>query len=102
MGHAIRFDDETNDHLSYLTARQRATIFDAVERQLRHEPTVETRNRKRMHADKPGFIAPWELRVGNLRVYYDVEDGPPATVVITAVGLKVRNRVRIGGQEYEA
>jgi mRNA-degrading endonuclease RelE of RelBE toxin-antitoxin system len=102
VAYAIRFDDETDDQLSYLTARQRATIFDAVERQLSHEPTVETRNRKRMQMDKPGFIASWELRVGNLRVYYDVEDGPPATVLITAVGVKVRSRVRIGGQEYEA
>jgi hypothetical protein len=59
VAYAIRFDDETDDHLSYLPARQRTTIFLAVERQLRHEPSVETRNRKPMHADKPGFIAPW-------------------------------------------
>jgi hypothetical protein len=82
--------------------RQRATIFDAVERQLRHEPTFETRNRKHMHADKPGCVAPWELRIGDLRVYDDVANGPSPTVVITAVGVKIRNRVRIGGQEYEA
>ena len=101
MRHAIRFDEGTNDHLASLTARQRAAIFDAIERQLLHEPTVETRNRKRMHPDKPGFVAPWELRVGDLRVYYDVETGPPPAVVIVAVGLKVSHRIRIGGEEYE-
>ena len=99
--HAVRFDDETNDHFARLTARQRSTVFDAIRRQLLHEPRVETRNRKRMHEGKPGFIAPWELRVGELRVYHDVENGPPPTVVIEAVGMKVRNIVRIGDREYE-
>lgn len=101
MAYAIRFDDETDDHFARLTARQRATVFDAIERQLLHQPAIETRNRKRMQADKPGFVAPWELRVGDLRVYYDVDDGPPATVVVVAVGVKTRNRVRIGEQEHE-
>jgi hypothetical protein len=31
------------------------------------EPTLVTRNRKPMDPDKRAFIAPWELRVGNLR-----------------------------------
>jgi hypothetical protein len=29
---------------------------------------AESRNRKPMNAGQPGLIAPWELRVGNLRV----------------------------------
>jgi hypothetical protein len=44
-----------------LTARQRATVFDAVERQLADEPSKETRNRKPL---KPNPVAPWELQVG--------------------------------------
>lgn len=81
-----------------LTARQRTTVFDAIDRQLTHQPLVETRNRKPM---RPNPIAPWELRVGNLRVYYDVKETPEAQVLVVAVGKKLRNRVIIGGQEVE-
>ena len=45
---------------------------------------------------RPNPIAPWELRIGNLRVYYDAEEVPERVVFIRAVGIKERNRVRIG------
>jgi len=45
---------------------------------------------------RPNPLAPWELRIGKLRVYYDVEEIPEAVVYIRAVGVKERNRVRIG------
>ena len=69
-------------------------ILGMVDRQLAHQPTVETRNRKLM---RPNPVAPWELRIGNLRVYYDVEEESESVVFIRAVGVKTRNRVRIGG-----
>ncbi len=50
---------------------------------------------------RPNLLAPWELRIGNLRVYYDVEDQPEPVVRIRAVGIKKRNRVRIGKEEIE-
>jgi len=59
---------------------------------------VETRNRKPM---RPNPLAPWELRIGVLRVYYDVEDTPQPKVSIRAVGMKERNRVRIAGETIE-
>jgi len=68
-------------------------VLDSVEEQLEHQPTVETRNRKPM---RPNPVAPWELRIGDLRVYYDVRDEPERIVYIRAVGIKERNRVRIG------
>jgi mRNA-degrading endonuclease RelE of RelBE toxin-antitoxin system len=46
-------------------------------------------------------IATWELRIGNLRIYYDVEEGEQPTVNILAIGIKRRERVWIGRQEYE-
>ena len=81
-----------------LTARQRETVLDAVERQLANEPLTETRNRKPL---RPNPVAPWELRVGTLRVFYDVSEGPPPTVRVLAVGVKDRNVVRIGGEEMQ-
>ena len=103
MSHTIRFDDETHSHFVRLTARQRSAVLAAIDEQLSHEPALETRNRKPMQADKPGFIAPWELRVaGNLREYYDVQDGPAPIVLVIAIGVKTRSRVRIGDREVEA
>lgn len=96
MAYAIEYSPETEAHFRVLTTRQRATIFDSVERQLEHQPTIETRNRKPM---RPNPIAPWELRIGTLRVYYDVVEEPSQTVLIRAVGIKIRDRVRIGGEE---
>src|SRR5262249_9091645 len=79
------------------TARQRSTVFDRVDEQLIHEPTRETRNRKEM---LPNDIASWELRIGDMRVYYNVlEDSQ--TVLVAAVGMKHGNRVFIGGIEKQ-
>ena len=50
---------------------------------------------------RPNLLATWELRIRNLRVYYVVEAGPEPVVLIRAVGVKIRNRVRIGNEEIE-
>ena len=50
---------------------------------------------------RPNPLAPRELRIGNLRVYYDVEEEPEAVVHIRAVGIKERNQVRIGKEVIE-
>jgi mRNA-degrading endonuclease RelE of RelBE toxin-antitoxin system len=98
LPYEIEYSPETVDHLRALTARQRSIVLDTVDKQLKHQPTVETRNRKPM---RPNPLAPWELRIGNLRVYYDVENDPEPTVFIRAVGIKERNQVRIGGEVIE-
>jgi mRNA-degrading endonuclease RelE of RelBE toxin-antitoxin system len=100
--YSIRFSDQVHGHLRHLTTRQRALVFDAIERQLTHEPTTRTRHRKRMHEGRDGFVAPWELRIGDLRVYYDVELGAEGVVVIQAVGIKIRNRLFIEGREIKS
>ena len=56
-----------------------------------------TRNRKRM---RPNPLASHRLRIGDLRVYYDVEE-TARVVTIRAVGIKVRNRVLVAGKEIE-
>jgi len=69
-----------------------------VPRQLGHQPTLPTRNRKPLEANP---IAPWELRIGDLRVYFEAVEEPERVVKIVAVGRKVRERVVIGGVEVE-
>lgn len=50
---------------------------------------------------RPNPMAPWELRIGKLRVYYDVQEEPEKIVTILAIGIKERNRVQIGGEEVD-
>jgi mRNA-degrading endonuclease RelE of RelBE toxin-antitoxin system len=94
----IEYSPEAEIHLRFLLARQQAIVLDTVDEQLMYQPQVETRNRKLM---RPNPLAPWELRIGNLRVYYDVEEEPDPVVYINAIGVKERNQVRIAGEVYE-
>ena len=89
---------EAEDHLRALTARERSIVLDAVEDRLVNEPTVETRNRKPM---RPNPLAPWELRLERLRVYYDVQEEPERVVQVRAIGIKRRDKVLIGGEVIE-
>jgi mRNA-degrading endonuclease RelE of RelBE toxin-antitoxin system len=98
LAYHIEYSPDAEEHLGGLSARHQAVVLDTVDRQLVHQPTVETRNRKPM---RPNPIAPWELRIGNLRVYYDVEEEPEPVIYIRAVGIKERNRVRIGKEVIE-
>jgi mRNA-degrading endonuclease RelE of RelBE toxin-antitoxin system len=100
MAYEVGFSEEAREHLRALGTGERKSVLAAVRAQLLHQPTVETRNRKRMDPDKRMYVAPWELRVGRLRVYYVVEEDA-ARVVVLKVGLKDRDRVLIGGELFE-
>src|SRR5436309_2439759 len=98
MAYHIEYSPDAEDHLRALTARQQAFVLDTVDEQLAHQPHLETKNRKPM---RPNPVAPWELRIGKLRVYYDFADEPEPVVYIRAVGIKERSIVRIGGEEIQ-
>jgi len=96
VAYEVRFADDVKEHLRALTVPERSVALEAIERQLPYEPLVETRNRKPL---RPNPIAPWELRVGKLRVFYEVVAGEPSLVRILAVGKKDRNILRVAGRE---
>lgn len=112
MAYRIEFARSARAQIEALTAGQRRALLAAVERHLTHEPLVETRNRKRL---RPHSIAPWELRVGQLRAFYDVSaaragvaadrDAPSGTiegaVQILAVGIKRGSELRIAGRRVQ-
>jgi hypothetical protein len=56
---------------------------------------VEARNRKPL---RPNPIAPWELRIGALRVFYEVVPHEGGAVRILAIGKKTGSVLHIGGQ----
>lgn len=92
----IDLSPDSQEQLDELTARQRRILLDEIDGQLRYEPTVETRRRKTLD---PNELATWELRVGDFRIFYDVETDLDPIVWIRAIGRKVRNRLFIGGKE---
>jgi len=98
LPYQILYAPEAVDHLRAFTARDRKLIADTVVQQLAYEPTVPTRNRKPMRENP---IAPWELRIDCFRVYFDVEEGETPAVHVRAVGVKDRDKVRIGGEIFD-
>jgi len=98
MSYIIEFAESVKQQLRDLSARERSIVFDAIEEQLTYEPLVETRNRKLL---RPNAIAPWELRIDYLRIFYEGLPDRPDILRILAVGRKEGNKLIIGGQEVE-
>jgi mRNA-degrading endonuclease RelE of RelBE toxin-antitoxin system len=91
----IRWSPDARDHLRFLPANQRALVIDSVQRDLSDRPDQPAKKRKLLR-DNP--LATWELRLGALRVFYDVNQQEQAVEVV-AVGIKTHNRLRIAGEE---
>ncbi len=80
MRYRIIFSLEAADDFKKLSARERATIIDAIEQHLRYKPGKVSRSRiKRLREiEHPQF----RLRVGEIRVFYDIQK---KTVEVLAV-----------------
>ncbi len=99
MAFEIRFTPTAADHVCAYKKFEQQIILDAVEEQLGHEPTTETRNRKRI-SENP--LSDWELRVQAFRVFYDIlEEDDRHVVKIKAVGHKTHNKLYVGGKEVQ-
>lgn len=92
----LRYAAEVKQHLLFLSAAEKKVLQKAIATQLAYQPNIPTRNRKPM---APNTLADWELRVGELRVYYEVDEDCNL-VSILAIGRKIRNRVYLGGEEF--
>ncbi len=97
MAYTIQFSPRARDQLQSLRKRDQQIILDAIAAQFANQPDQPTRNRKRLQENP---LAPWELRVGNFQLFYDLEPAEQQ-VVIVAVGRKNHNTLRIGGEEVE-
>lgn len=76
-------------------------IVDAIREQLiEADPRSETRNKFAL--DPPPECADYELRVGNFRVLYRVDEKNSTTRVIVAIiGRKDRNQLIVEGEVFE-
>lgn len=86
----IAFAEGVASDLRALKPFERKQILDRIDEQLTHQPTQETRNKKILI----GLIPPWvhvepirELRVGEFRVFYDVDEAE-ARVIVRAIRQK--------------
>ena len=78
------------DELRAIQVFFRRPIAAAIEQQLIHQPTVETKHRKRLLNVEPSFEHEpplWELRVGDFRVFYDADESS-ASVLVRAIRQK--------------
>jgi mRNA-degrading endonuclease RelE of RelBE toxin-antitoxin system len=91
----IGLTEDAKGDLYYYDAFERKKIADALRAQLGHEPLIETRNRKRLR-DNP--ISPWELRAGEYRIFYGVDE-TARKVIVAAIGHKVHNALFIRGKQ---
>jgi hypothetical protein len=90
---SIIYSPEAVDHLASLPRATQKLVLEQVEVQPAHEPALPTRKRKVL---RPNPIAPWELRLGDVRVFDGVEVEPEPRVTVAAVGVKHHNELWIG------
>ena len=98
MAFEIVYSPEAVDHLETLPKTSQVLVVDQVDEQLEHQPTLPNRKRKLL---RPNPIAPWELRLGDVRVFYDVQEEPEPLVKIAAVGIKQHNALWIGKERID-
>jgi mRNA-degrading endonuclease RelE of RelBE toxin-antitoxin system len=91
----IAVTEEAKSDLTHYAAFERKLVVSQIREQLTHEPSVETRNRKRLR-DNP--ISTWELRIGKYRVFYEVDEAFQS-IRIVSVGHKAHNVLFIRGME---
>ena len=90
MLYTIEIVDAAYEELAAIKAFYRSQIIDAIDEQLLNEPTTATKNRKMLLGLQPDFEHQppvWELRVGQYRVFYDVNE-ELKSVSVRAVRLK--------------
>ena len=98
----LTFAPEAIEHLDLIESKYHGLLRRTIHEQLTHTAMEETRNRKPLDQPAP-FGASWELRCGpenRFRVFYEV-DAAAQEVQVLAIGVKERNRLLIGGEEYQ-
>lgn len=84
MPYAIEITEIAYQDLEEIKKFYQQQIVDAMRQQLAHEPTTETRNRKMLvdfHAEFEHETPVWRLRIGEFRVFYDVNEEQKTVLV---------------------
>lgn len=98
MAYSIDSTHGADNDVDWLRPVERSAIKKALPKYLRDTPTLRSTHRKRMEPNP--LDAPWELRLGALRVFYRVDENQQ-TVMVLHAGRKVGNLVYIRGRAYD-
>ena len=94
MPFKIAITEDADRQLQSLPVREQRILEAAIQSRLLHQPMTPTKAIKRL---RPNPLAEFELRAGDLRVLYNVEEDE---VVILIVGRKVGNKLIVEGEEF--
>src|SRR5947209_5379402 len=94
MSFTITITQIAEAELRALSAREQRLVEAGIQARLVDQPTTETKAVKKL---RPNPFAEFELRIGNLRVLYNVKE---TEVMVLLVGLKEGNKLIVGGEEF--
>jgi len=94
----MRFDVELTHSaerdLAYYTKYEQRVIVKSILRHLQVDANIQTKRRKQL---RPNPLAPWELRIGDYRAFYEIEQGRKVNVI--AIGHKEHHDLFIRGKK---
>ena len=96
MRFEVRFVSSADEDLDHYVAREQRIILDAIGKFLESDADVHSKRRKQLRSNA---LAPWELRIGDYRVFYEIKSA--GIVRVLAVGHKVHNDLFMRGRKVE-
>lgn len=96
MKFTVHLVPSADQDLDGYRAREQRIILDAIAKLLVTDADKESKKRKRLRANP---LAPWELRIGPFRVFYEIRPGRQVRVL--AVGHKQHGDLIVRGQRFE-
>lgn len=96
MKFQITFTPSAAEDLRHFRAHEQRTIVDAILIHLSVDASTASRRRRKLRTNP---LAPWELRLGSYRAFYEIEG--ESVVKVVAVGWKEHNSLLIRGRVVE-
>jgi mRNA interferase RelE/StbE len=96
MKFEVKLVPSADEDLDFYGARDQRVILDAIEEFLEVDADLESKRRRPL---RPNRLAPWELRIGDYRVFYEITAA--RLVRVLAVGHKIHNDLFIRGKKVD-
>lgn len=96
MPYRVTITRDAKAQFQGFTVREQRVIGDGIAARLLHQPTTASMAVKPL---RPNPLAGYELRLGDLRILYTVDE-ENSDVVIVAMGRKVGNKLIVEGEEF--
>jgi len=93
MKFQIKFTPGAEEDIEYFRVREQRIIIDGIKRLLSENANIPTKRRKELRANE---LAPWALKLGDYRIFYDIEGNNLVKVI--AIGYKEHNDLYIRGK----